>query len=134
MNNSILLAKFIGPCIIVIGIGLLFNLKVYQKIMEDFFKNAALVYVAGLITFVAGLTIILFHNIWVLDWRLVITLFGWNILIKGTWLIVSPETTAKVSDVFARNIKLATIPWIIMLAIGVFLAAKGYSIGTCSAF
>ncbi|MBM3252478.1 MAG: hypothetical protein FJZ11_06870 [Candidatus Omnitrophica bacterium] len=129
MGNSTLLAKFIGPYIIVIGIGLLFNLKVYRRILEDFFKNAALVYVTGLITFVAGLSIVLFHNIWALDWRLVITLFGWNILIKGAWLIISPDTIAMVSNVFVKNIKLARIPWIIMLAIGIFMTIKGYSIG-----
>jgi hypothetical protein len=134
MDNSILLAKFIGPYITVIGISLLFNTKVYQKIMEDFFKNAALVYVTGLITFVAGLAIVLFHNLWVLDWRIIITLLGWNVLIKGAWLIISPDTSAKMAALFAKNNKLVLIPWIIMLAIGVFLTAKGYRIGACPVF
>ena len=134
MENSILLAKFIGPYIIVIGMGLLFNPKTYQKIMEDFFKNAALVYVTGLITFVAGLAIVMSHNLWGLDWRIIITLLGWNVLIKGVWLIISPDTSAKMAALFAKNNKLATIPWIIMLVIGIFLTVKGYSIGTCPAF
>ncbi|MBU1998836.1 MAG: hypothetical protein KKE64_04995 [Candidatus Omnitrophica bacterium] len=126
MENSTLLAKFIGTYIIVIGVGLLFNLKVYQKIMEDFFKNAALVYVTGLITFVVGLAIVLFHNIWVLDWRVIITVFGWIALIKGAWLIIFPGTLVKVTESFAKNIKLVVILWIIMLAIGIFLTIKGY--------
>jgi uncharacterized membrane protein len=134
MDNSILLAKFIGPYIMAIAIGLLFNLKTYQKIMEDFFKNAALVYVTGLITFVAGLAIVLFHNLWVLDWRIIVTLLGWNILIKGAWLIISPDTSTKMATLFAKNSKLVIIPWIIMFAIGVFLTAKGYRIGTCPLF
>ena len=134
MDNSILLAKFIGPYIMAIAIGLLFNLKTYQKIMGDFFKNAALVYVTGLITFVAGLAIVLFHNLWVLDWRVIVTLFGWNMLIKGAWLIISPDTSTKMATLFAKNSKLVIIPWIIMLTIGVFLTAKGYRIGTCPLF
>ena len=134
MDNSILLAKFIGPYIIVIGIGLLFNPKAFQKIMEDFFKNAALIYVAGLITFVAGLAIVLFHNLWILDWRIIVTLLGWNILIKGAWLIISPDTSAKIVALFAKNNKLVIVPWIIMFAIGVFLTAKGYQTGTCPLF
>ena len=134
MDNSILFAKFIGPYIIVIGIGLLFNPKVYQKIMEDFFKNAALVYVTGLITFVAGLAIVLFHNFWVLDWRVIVTLLGWNILIKGAWLIISPDTSARMAALFAKNNKLVIIPWVIMLVVGVFLTVKGYRFGTCPVF
>jgi len=134
MENSILLAKFIGPYITVIGIGLLFNQKVFQKIMEDFFKNVALVYVTGLITFVAGLAVVISHNRWVLDWRIIITLFGWNVLIKGVWLVISPETSAKMAQFFTKNNKLVIIPWIIMLVIGVFLTAKGYSAGACQMF
>jgi hypothetical protein len=134
MDNSIMLAKFIGPYIMVIGIGLLFNPKIYQKIMDDFLKNAALVYVTGLVTFVAGLAIVQFHNIWILDWRLIITLLGWNILIKGVWLIISPDTSAKMAALSAKNSKLVIIPWIVMLAIGIFLTAKGYLIGICPGF
>ena len=134
MDNSILLAKFIGPYIMVIAIGLLFNLKVYQKIIEDFFKNVALIYVTGLITFVAGLAIVILHNLWVLDWRIIITLLGWNVFIKGIWLIVSPDTSAKIAASFAKNNKLVIVSWIIMLVVGIFLTTKGYRIGTCSVF
>ena len=126
MDNSILLARFIGPYIIVIGIGLLLNLKYYQSIMEGFFKNPALVYITGLITFVAGLAVILFHNIWAMDWRLIITLFGWSALIKGAGLVVFPGVYAKMTGRFLKNIKLVAIPWAIMLAISIFLSAKGY--------
>lgn len=83
MDNSVLLARFIGPYIIVVGAELLLNLKYYQNIMGDFFKNPALVYVTGLITFVAGPAVVLSHNLWVWDWRLSITLLGWNVLLKG---------------------------------------------------
>ena len=126
MDNSILLAKFIGPYIMVIGLGLLFNSKAYQKVMEDFFKNAAFVYVTGLVTLVAGLAIVIFHNLWILDWRIIITLLGWNILIKGAWLIISPNTSAKLAALFGKNNKLVIFPWIIMSAIGIFLTIKGY--------
>lgn len=126
MENSILLARFIGPYIVVIGISLLLNLKYYQSIMESFFRNLALVYITGLITFVAGLAVVLFHNIWTMDWRIIITLFGWNALIKGVVLVVFPGASAKMTDRFVKNFKLVAIPWAIMLAIGIFLIAKGY--------
>jgi len=94
--------------------------------MEDFFKNSALAYLTGLITFVAGLAIVLFHNLWVWDWRLIVTLFGWNALLKGAWLVIYPGSASKIANKFAKNMKWAVIPWIIMTAIGVFLMIKGY--------
>lgn len=132
MDNSILLAKFIGPFIIVIGIGVLFNIKIFRQIGEDFFKNSALVYVSGLVTFIMGMAIVLFHNIWVADWRIIITVFGWSTLIKGAWLIILPGTLVKVTEAYVKNIKLLVIPWIIMLAIGIFLTVKGFLMGIIS--
>jgi len=128
MDKSIFLAQFIGPYIIVIGIGLLFNFKVYQKIMEDFFKNAALVYVTGLLTFVAGLAIVLAHNRWGWDWYIMITLFGWNVLIKGVWLVIFPGSSAKMAALFVKHRKSVVIPWVVMLAIGILLTYRGYLI------
>lgn len=128
MESSILLAKFLGPFIIVIGIGVLFNTKILRQIAKDFFKNPALVYVSGLGTFIMGLAIIIFHNIWAADWRVIITVFGWLTLIKGIYLIVLPNVLVKAARAWAKNINLIRIPWTIMFAIGIFLTIKGYVI------
>lgn len=126
MDNSVLLAKFVGPFIVLIGIGLLLNTKAYLQIMKDFLKDTALIYITGLITFTAGLSIVLFHNMWVKDWRVLITIFGWISLIKGVWLTILPGAALKIAKKFSKNIKFAMIPWSLMLIIGIFLIVKGY--------
>ena len=100
MDNSILLAKFIGPFIILIAVGVLFNIKIFKKIMEDFLNSPALVYVTGLVTFVAGLAIVLFHNIWAADWRVLITIFGWISIIKGALLTILPSSPVKLTKIY----------------------------------
>jgi len=45
----------------------------------------------GYISFMFGLVTVALHNIWALDWRLVITLLGWVTLIKGIMKIAFPE-------------------------------------------
>ena len=126
MHPSIFLAQLIGPFIVLISIGMLLNLKVYRQIIEDFLKSTALIYISGLITFVTGLAIVLFHNLWVADWRVIITVFGWLTLIKGVWLVVLPANAVKISKVFTKNIKFVVIPWIAMFALGIFLIKRGY--------
>ena len=126
MENSFVLAKFIGAFIVVIAIGLLANLKTYKQVMSEVSKNFALIYLSGLFTFLIGLTIVIYHNIWVMDWRLIITLFGWMALIKGIWLIVFPGSVAKMASIYIRDIKLAVIPWMAMFAIGIYLMIKGF--------
>lgn len=126
MENSILLARIIGPLVVVIGFSVLWNRNNYRVIIEDFFKNSALIYVTGVMTFVAGLSTVLFHNIWSFSWHIIITLFGWNALIKGALLIIAPEAAAKITSPFIQNIRWVLFPWIIFLAIGIFLVMRGY--------
>lgn len=126
MNISILLAKFIGPFIIIIGMGLFVNLKVFSKIIEDFSKSPGLIYVIGLGTFIAGLAIVLFHNLWVANWRVIITIFGWVALIKGVWLVILPQTTVKITEEYLKNIRLVLMFWAIIVMVGIFLTLKGY--------
>lgn len=126
MDSSPLLARLIGPYIIVIGISLIFNQKIFRKIMEDFPKNPSLVFITGLLTFVAGLATLLFHNMWVADWRVLITIFGWIAFIKGIMLVVLPGTLLKTTKIYSDNFKLVLIPWSIMILIGIFLTIKGY--------
>lgn len=126
MNTSAWLAKLIGPYIILIGAALALNIRAFLRIEEDFFKNAALLFLTGLITFVSGLAIVLIHNLWAADWRVLITVFGWIALIKGAWLVIMPDTAMKLGKVFVKDIKLAVIPWSLMIIIGIFLCVKGF--------
>jgi len=126
MDNSILLARFIGPYIIVIGVSLMLNQKTFRQIVEEFPKSPSLVYVTGLMTFVAGLAIVLNHNLWVADWRVIITVFGWMAFIKGLWLVLFPGTLGKANKFFLKNFKTALFIWSIMILVGISLTMKGY--------
>lgn len=126
MDYSIVLAQLLGPFIIAIGLGVIINAKALPLIGDGFSKNLGLVFLSGVFTLLGGLTILLFHNIWAADWRLIITIFGWITLIKGLWLTVLPQTVAKVAGLYLKNTSLVLAVWIIMLLFGAFLTSKGY--------
>jgi len=48
-----------------------------------FIKNEELYYFSGAIAFVADVAIVLHHNLWVADWRDIITVLGWVSIVKG---------------------------------------------------
>jgi len=102
------------------------NLKFYQRIIGDFFKNAALLYLGGVMALLFGIVIVLFHNVWVADWPVIITIFGWGGLIKGIWLIVFPNTAGKLTQAYQKKSSLLVVHLIIVLVIGVLLTVKGY--------
>ena len=44
MSTSVFLAKLIGPILIVIGVGMLVNARVYRALAEEFLRSHALIY------------------------------------------------------------------------------------------
>lgn len=126
MDISIFLAKLIGLFSIVISLGILFNLRNYQKVMEDFIENAALIYLSGIFAFLFGLLVVLFHNVWVMRWPVIITIFGWSGIIKGFWLISLPNTVSKYMQVYLKKTVLLEIHLAVFLALGVIVTFFGY--------
>ncbi len=128
MTISVFMAKIIGPFCIAAGLGIMFNAKTYQRVIEDFFRNSALIYLGGVFALLFGLLIVLTHNIWVANWTVIITVFGWLALIKGIWLIVLPNTLGKITGFYSRKTGLLVIHSVIMLVLGLYLTIMGYFI------
>ena len=91
MQTSIFLAKLIGPALLIVGIGVLLNQSYYRAMTTQFVASRPLFYVAAVIGVVAGLAIVLVHNVWTPNWRVLITLLGWINLLRGAVSILLPE-------------------------------------------
>lgn len=82
MDISIFLAKFWGWYFILFF--LLFI--IYPKRIKQMFAFAEddkFMIILSVLGIIIGLIHILAHNLWVKDWRIIITLFGWFSLLKG---------------------------------------------------
>jgi hypothetical protein len=91
VQTSIFLAKLIGPLALALGVGVLLNREAVRAVLEEFIRNRAILFLAGVITFPAGLAIVLTHNVWVADWPVIITIVGWLTAFSGAIRIVAPE-------------------------------------------
>jgi hypothetical protein len=60
-------------------------------------------FLSGFIALILGLLIVVSHNVWVLDWRLLITLFGWFGVIKGIIRITFTEFSVKHGEKLLKN-------------------------------
>ena len=126
MGTSIFIAKILGPCLLIVAFGLIFKRQAYQRIMEDYCKNAALVFFGGLLALLIGLIVVLTHNLWVAGWPVLITIYGWGGIIKGIWLIVFPDTVPKFMQAYQKNKALLTVHSGIVLIFGAALTILGY--------
>jgi hypothetical protein len=91
MSTSVFIARLIGPVMLVIGLAVLANQRAFREMAEEFLASRALLFLSGLIIMPVGLAIVLTHNIWAADGRVMITLFGWVNLIGGAARLCAPE-------------------------------------------
>ena len=90
MDVTLFIAKILGILYTVIGIGILLNMKAYMRMFEDFIEHPAVIYLTGVGLLIGGVAIILNHNVWVLNWPVVITIMGFTATYKGIALIIFP--------------------------------------------
>ena len=126
MQNSAFLAKLMGPLFLAVGIGLIANAATYKKLAAEFLDSTALVYLSGVLTMTAGVALVLTHNVWALDWRVLITVLGWLLAIGGAVRIVIPQGTQKVGRRFLKHPQATIIAAVVWLAIGAVLCFFGY--------
>lgn len=91
MQTSIFLARLIGPVMTVVGLAVLFNQRGFRELAQEFVESRALIFLSGLVILPAGVAIILVHNVWAADGRLMITLFGWIVAITSAVRVIAPQ-------------------------------------------
>jgi hypothetical protein len=90
MNVSNFLAELWGITIIVVSFVFLISPKFLERLLVDT-ENKTTMFLWGITTLIIGLMMIVVHNVWTLDWRLVITILGWLTLLKGLDLLLLPK-------------------------------------------
>ena len=126
MSTSLFLAKLIGPVCLVIGLALLINGAAFRALAGDFLNNPALMFLSGVITLPAGLAIVLTHNVWAGDWRILITILGWLAVIGGLIRILAPQRAVAVGRTMLANPSTLHISTGVYLLIGALLCFFGY--------
>jgi hypothetical protein len=126
MDTSRVLARIMGPLLIITALGVFLDLKSYQRLVEEFSKSPGLCYVGGFVALLLGLITLQFHSNWEPRWPVIITILGWIAVVKGVALIIFPGFVAGLWHPFMTSSAPLIVSLGISFAIGVFLSIKGY--------
>jgi hypothetical protein len=126
VTASTYLAQLMGPVMLVASIGLFLNREAYKAMAQEFLHSPALIYLSGLLTMTAGVAVLLAHNLWVADWRVLITVFGWLAAIGGAARIALPGRTKAIGEAMLDKPAWMTAGGAVWLAIGALLTFFGY--------
>ncbi len=128
MQHSALIASLVGPLMLVSSVGMWLNRKGFQEAVRGAARNPAVVWAAGVMMMLGGLAVVNFHNEWVADWQVLITLYGWLSLFGGAARMLFPERVAVLGEQMATKQTLMTAGAFISTVIGAILTVKGYQV------
>ena len=127
MDISIFLAKAIGFYYIIMSLSFFIKKRKLKLQIINMMNNPGLVLATGFIVLIMGILIVVSHNIWTKDWRVIITIMGWMILIKGINVILFPEFLVNMSIKWLQNNTLYYITFYFVFIIGTTLIYYGYA-------
>ena len=126
MQTSILIAKLIGPIVLVAAIAMLANTKDLQEMVRGFLEDRALIYVTGVLAMLGGLAIVNYHNVWVANWPVIITIFGWAMVIGGAFRMTQPSFVRSIGRAMLQNPIVIQVSGALWALIGALLTYQGY--------
>jgi uncharacterized membrane protein len=80
------------------------------------------IYLNGILLFVAGLTIVKNHNIWTFGWQSILTIVGYAGIILGLFRMFFPQVQ---QSNFENNNSILIVE-VILILVGLFLTFKAY--------
>lgn len=94
------------------------------KQLFDFSEDDRFSILVSFILIVLGLASIVAHNLWVTDWRLIITLLGWFTFIKGVVIFAFPDVNKK----WLHEVDFKWFQFLVFLffILGIFLLNQAY--------
>lgn len=91
-----------------------------KKLMVEV-RPFALIY--GILSLILGLASVILHNIWVLNWHVLITIFNWLALLKGITVLGWPEVSRNTSFEMRMKSTRISLAVVGILAIWMLIAA-----------
>ncbi len=124
---AIWISKFLGPVILALSIPMIVTPTKLQETTRRFLADSPLVLISGVLAMTTGLSIVNSHNVWVLDWTLIVTLFGWALLLGGASRIVAPRVVDRVGGAMMDRPTMTRIVGAFWALLGAFLMFKAYA-------
>ena len=121
MANSRRIAALLGPTIVMMVAS---EFPLVQPHLYDT-QIPPVVYLSGVLMFVAGLAIVQAHNVWQRDWTVLVTLSGWFFLLLGLFRMFAAglyqRSSASTSSIFFMILEA------ILFVVGLIMTFKAYN-------
>lgn len=126
MPVSKTIAGLIGPTLVAIAAAVLLNLDFFPVMAQQVSREPALIFLSGILLFVAGLAIVRVHNVWTGGWPVLVTVLGWLAMIGGLVRLFFPGFVASLAARIGPSIAPIVATAAVCFLVGAFLSYKAY--------
>ncbi|MGX5848273.1 hypothetical protein ACWGTO_14475 [Mesorhizobium sp. PL10] len=126
-SRTIFLSRLIGLFTILVSLSVFLHKQSMVEFGEALVHDRPLLLILGMITLIGGLAMVLCHNVWSGGaLPIIVTLFGWSILIRGLLLLFLPDTIASLFEM-VRFGDFFYIVAAISFVLGLYLTYGGFT-------
>jgi hypothetical protein len=112
---------------LLLGLSFLLNLPLWYRYTRNVLEAPWQAIPLALVLLVVGLLIVIYHNLWLANWVIIITLTGWLFIIKALIFLLLPGTAALFGRLSEQALKTAiVIAGVTMTAVGALVSYTLY--------
>lgn len=126
MLLSVLLAQIFGLYFILMAIVMVAKVDRFKFLVERLDEDSYVVFMGSAFSCLLGISLVVVHTYWALDWQIVITLIAWAILVKSLFWLLLPSLMVACTKKFYLGIGYY-VSIAFMVFLGIFLLYQGYS-------
>ncbi|MDF2379624.1 MAG: hypothetical protein P1V18_05425 [Candidatus Gracilibacteria bacterium] len=127
MNSTTLfLAQLMGPLMVLLSLSFLIKEKWYIDLFKKLHNDGLFLFLDSILETIAGLAIVLSHNLWNTPTEIIISLMGWALILEGVSIMLLSKTVLRDLMKNFNNPSWIKISGIIALVAGGYLSWSGY--------
>lgn len=119
------LAQFFGIYFAIMCVALILKHQRVRTTAWQMLNQPPVLMLTAIVTLLLGTALILSHNVWVSDWRVIITVICWLVFTKGLFLLFLPEK-AEVTMILMQDKRLFYVTWVLYAAVAATLLYYGF--------
>lgn len=132
--RTLFLSRLLGLYLFVCGLALIVHKEAFRDALATLPNNSLTILWASFFTVLAGLAMVLVHNIWSKSpVAVIVTVLGWLTLIKGVLYLLLPLNWLEkfIQGAFNSSLYLYSVT-VVSLLLGAYLTYEGFRSGTGS--
>jgi len=113
------IVEWVVACaLLVVGTSLLLRARFWMNAASTGLAHPLVPLFSGLYALLTGLVVVVLHNLWVADARVIVTVLGWMALVVGVVLLMAPELYGALLRRIPLSPRLVALRGLVRIALG----------------